>query len=1158
MWTAELLAELAPLRGLTPPGPAPSLEKAWAKLSERAAKVSKVWKDHIKKGKPFAAELEAAFERLSSKAPLAPPGGPEGEVGVHVIAQTITDWRDQGCAPAVMDYWVATRGLAFAVEAAALSLPATLVNWTEKTLGLPKQLGQYQGSTHPLEPWLSLRGHVARAAEPDYQAARALAERLREGAPDVQRAYLAYAFPSEPWADELLAASPASMHHLLASARDPAVIDQCIQAVSGYQLLGKHSEDGAASLVLTILASAGASDAVVGTLLALLDKLPGAEYRRGAAQALSHVATEAAVTGLVARSDSRDVTNAARAAVVASGPVGLAAAASVAASRSKAADTAKQLVAGLVRTAPAWLDDAIERLPEASKKLAQSLRDVAAPKPEAPESALPPALAKPRWIEKRRAAPPAVLALEPLPFERSMRWPAGLREAWRAKALPEWWKKPTLAETRAALLERWRVPGLGAESIAKLAREPETAPIATIVQRIKAAKPPAERTYAALYGPTHLDPRFVLPLLLAVPTSHWYSPFGGLSECVSEWQLDTLEAVLAFATSQPQQCLELITPFDAPECALPAARAFTSLKKLRAVGERWLRLHPEAAIVGLLPAALGKPGVDRHAAETALRFLSRVGHEATIMAQAARYGAEAEAARAAVRAMLDFDPLDVLPAKIPSLPDFARPELLPAIVLRAAPGEPEHALPKSATHALLTMLAFSRVDEPYAGLAEAREACTKASLAAFAWELFMGWLSAGAPSKEGWAMAALGVLGDDECARKLAAKVREWPGEAAHARAVAGLDVLAAIGTDVALMHLHGIAQKVKFKGLQEKAREKIDAIAEARGLTPDELADRLVPDLGLDDDGTLTLDFGARTFKVRFDEHLRPSVEGSDGKRLPDLPKPTKSDDAEKSAEATQRWKALKKDVKTLAAQQVLRFELAMCARRRWDASTFRTFLVEHPLVRHLVMRLVWATYGESAQSQGAEGAEGESGGRISAVFRVAEDGSFADVRDEAFDLPDDATVGVVHPLELAPEAAAQMGQVLADYQILQPFKQLGRDVEVLGEQERGPKLLRVKGWKVPTGKVLGLESRGWRRGEPQDGGGIWWMTKPLPGGVEAHLTLDPGIIVGAVAEYPEQTLGEIELYEANAWSSSGKRFDTLDPIVASELLRDLMALRG
>jgi len=45
---------------------------------------------------------------------------------------------------------------------------------------------------------------------------------------------------------------------------------------------------------------------------------------------------------------------------------------------------------------------------------------------------------------------------------------------------------------------------------------------------------------------------------------------------------------------------------------------------------------------------------------------------------------------------------------------------------------------------------------------------------------------------------------------------------------VKGLEVLATIGSDVALMHLDRIAQKVKFKGLQEKARAKMQQFGTA------------------------------------------------------------------------------------------------------------------------------------------------------------------------------------------------------------------------------------------------------------------------------------------------------------------------------------------
>ncbi len=44
-------------------------------------------------------------------------------------------------------------------------------------------------------------------------------------------------------------------------------------------------------------------------------------------------------------------------------------------------------------------------------------------------------------------------------------------------------------------------------------------------------------------------------------------------------------------------------------------------------------------------------------------------------------------------------------------------------------------------------------------------------------------------------------------------------------------------------MQLNGIAQKLKFKALQERAKEKIADIAESRELTVAELEDRLAPD---------------------------------------------------------------------------------------------------------------------------------------------------------------------------------------------------------------------------------------------------------------------------------------------------------------------------
>ena len=567
-------------------------------------------------------------------------------------------------------------------------------------------------------------------------------------------------------------------------------------------------------------------------------------------------------------------------------------------------------------------------------------------------------------------------------------------------------------------------------------------------------------------------------------------------------------------------------PIVSPDVAVIMGDGFAG-RRSRADAEEWLRSHPEMAAIGLVPVAIGK-SKSRENAGAALRFLAGKGHGDVVRGVARQYGAAAEAAVAEVLAQ---DPADTYPTKMPALPAFFDPEALPRP--RLLNGD---ALPTSAVVHLATMLAFSTPEAPYGGIAQVKAACDAASLDAFAWGLFEAWLKAGSTPKEQWALFALGYIGGDTSARKLTPLIRAWPGAGLHARAVLGLDALALIGSDIALMNLHGVAEKVKFKGLQEKAQEKILAIAETRGLTVDELSDRLAPDLDLDDDGSKVLDFGARQFRVGFDEALRPWVRGANGERLAELPKPNKSDDAAIAKAAVEAWKTLKKDAKQVAAGQIFRLEKAMCPERRWDVPTFRTFLVEHPLVRHLTRLLLWATYTKD--------------GAILSTFRIAEDGTFADVDDAPTTIADDAIVGIPHVLRLAPETVAAWGARFGEYEIIAPFSQLDRDTFApTPEEAKGSSIERVSGVTVPTGKVIGLLARGWEKGAPQDAGWIWEWRKPLPGhDAPASLHLETGVLASGINEEPEQKLGSVSLPVA-----AGE----LSPVAFSELVRELISMK-
>ncbi|MEY4561187.1 MAG: hypothetical protein RLZZ618_464 [Pseudomonadota bacterium] len=644
---------------------------------------------------------------------------------------------------------------------------------------------------------------------------------------------------------------------------------------------------------------------------------------------------------------------------------------------------------------------------------------------------------------------------------------------------------------------------------------------------------------ASFYGcdPDHLlplEPAVALAVWNSYPMRHWHSwdLFSLVQHFLALYGEAALPGLKNYLQAYPENALELVSQVDSSVIVPTALHALRKMKRAKPNAIAWIRNHLASTLPVALAFAFGKDKSAREDGQHALRWLAAQGHDAALQAAAA---AQSSPMTEALNTLLSADPLLVLPARIPKLPSFFVGPALRRPELRTG-----GALPITVMDHVATMLALSTLDAPYAGVTLLRDLCTPNSLADFAWDLFDAWLAVGGPAKENWAFIALGLLGNDDTARRLSPLIREWPGEAAHQRAVTGLSLLEAIGTDVALMHLNGIASKVKFKGLQEKAQEKIAAIAETRGLTSDELADRLVPDLGLDDNGLLQLDFGPRQFVVGFDESLKPFVKDLQGSRLKDLPKPIKSDDAALAEAATERFKQLKKDAKALGSLQLVRLELGMVSQRRWSATDFRLFFLDHPLMRHLAARVVWGVYADQAFTQG---------------FRVAEDWSLADEHDTHFDLPGDAVVGIAHVLEMPPSAQAAFGQVFADYEILQPFKQLGRETHALTDDERtGKEITRFKDKVVSIGSVMGLVNRGWERGRAEDGGWVHEFHRAAGGGLQIDLQLDPGTVIGDLSYEPKQRLPSITLRQPGTWDADGLRaFSHLSAIAASEMLRDI-----
>jgi hypothetical protein len=138
----------------------------------------------------------------------------------------------------------------------------------------------------------------------------------------------------------------------------------------------------------------------------------------------------------------------------------------------------------------------------------------------------------------------------------------------------------------------------------------------------------------------------------------------------------------------------------------------------------------------------------------------------------------------------------------------------------------------------------------------------------------------------------------------------------------------------------------------------------------------------------------------------------------------------------------------------------------------------------------------------------------------------------------------------------------MFADYEILQPFAQLGRPVMALTDEERAQTVLeRFGGVRLPAVRVFALEKRGWRRSDPADAGSQNHMLRELPDGRTVVADLHPGLSIGAIAESADQEFERVWISEPVAGytgyvvrsRTGGTPFSALDPITASEILRDL-----
>lgn len=425
----------------------------------------------------------------------------------------------------------------------------------------------------------------------------------------------------------------------------------------------------------------------------------------------------------------------------------------------------------------------------------------------------------------------------------------------------------------------------------------------------------------------------------------------------------------------------------------------------------------------------------------------------------------------------------------------------------------------------------------------------------FVFDVLGKWLDLGADAKSKWILYFVAYYGGNEAVLTFVKLIKDFADNMRGAIAGEAVKALAFNGSSEALITVDNMSRKYKNKQVRRVASEAMNNAADILSITREELADRIVPDLGFDENMCRTFDYGRREFKVYITRDLKTEVYNGE-KKIKDLPKPGVNDDAEKAEKAYAEYKEMKKLMKTVVATQTARLEYVLMCDRKWTKESFGNLFIKNPVMHCFAEGLIWGIY--------------DNNGLVRS-FRYMEDGSFTTSDEDEFEIPDNSAIGLVHPVELTEEERSVWTEQLSDYEITQPFEQLARKVYFKNETELDETdVLRFSGSELNPMSFHGKMTKfGWDKGCVEDAGMFytydhWDVTgctidsegKKVYIGYEAELKFSGMYVQVSYEDNEDIDVEELVFYKFG--TQEKKKIRDVNPRYFSEIIRQIQIVTG
>lgn len=240
---------------------------------------------------------------------------------------------------------------------------------------------------------------------------------------------------------------------------------------------------------------------------------------------------------------------------------------------------------------------------------------------------------------------------------------------------------------------------------------------------------------------------------------------------------------------------------------------------------------------------------------------------------------------------------------------------------------------------------------------------------------------------------------------------------------------LAALPDGAGVPFLARVLARTKYPKIRARVDAKLNEAAAAAGIDRATLDELTVPMHDLDRDGRRPMALAGGTATLRMVDGRSVAIDWTsvDGKLLKAPSTAMKAD-----GDALKAVRAAAKELEADLVVQPIRLQRLYLEDRHWPAALWRERYLDHPLLRALASRLIWAFDRDGTTISALPDAQG-----------------IADVAGRPVPL-DGATVRLWHPIEATAAEIEAWRDRLEALQLTQPFAQAWREVYALTEAER------------------------------------------------------------------------------------------------------------